>query len=530
MPKILIADKLSKEGVEIFKSGGPDYEVVCDFEITPEDLLRRIPEFDALVIRSRTRATADVIESGANLKVIGRAGVGLDNVDVPAATQRGVIVMNTPEGNTVSTAEHACALMVALSKNLAETTASMKAGKWEKKRFKGTELRDKVLGVIGLGRIGSIVAQRMQAFGMRVLAHDPHKTDEAIRDLDCEPASVAEICAQADFITLHTPKTEETANILSAERIKKMKRGSRIINCARGGLVDEQALAEALGSGHLAGAALDVYSAEPPSPEHPLFAIPNVILSPHLGAATSEAQELVAIDVARQIVDVLSGGPVVNAVNYPAVDPKILPKIRPHMDLAEHLGLAVSQLCEGSVRELKVTIAGEVTEYPTKPITLKAVRGFLRPTTDATINFVNALPLIEARGVKVVTRNEPSCDDFASVITVSAEASDGAITRVAGTIFGHREPRIIQLNDQRVDASPEGNLILIENRDVPGVVGAVGNLLAERRVNIAQMNLGCDEEGRRALTIVKVDQAVGQELLDEIRGLDNILSAKTLVL
>jgi D-3-phosphoglycerate dehydrogenase len=530
MPKILIADKLSKEGIAILESGGPDFEVVCDFEISHDDLVKKIASYDALVVRSRTTADAAVISAGTNLKVIGRAGVGLDNVDIDAATQRGVIVMNTPEGNTISTAEHTCALMIALSKNLAETTASMKAGKWEKKRFQGTELRGKTLGIIGLGRIGTNVAKRMQAFGMRVLAHDPYKTEAAIRDLDCEPATVDEICERADVITLHVPKTDETANVLSAERIAKMKKGARVINCARGGLIDEAALAKALAEGRLAGAALDVFAKEPADKENPLLGLPNVVLSPHIGAATSEAQEQVALDVARQIVDTLRGGPVVNAVNYPAVEPELLPKLRPMMDLAEDLGCAVSQLVEGPVTELKVTFAGDVAERPTKPVTLQAVRGFLKRTTDVTVNFVNAMPLIEARGVKVIERREPQHEDFTSLIIVSATDAEGRSTRVGGTLFGHRDPRIVILNDQRVDASPEGNLILITNRDVPGVVGAVGTLLAQRGVNIAQMNLGCDEAGRRALTIVKVDSKVGPHLIEELRRLDNILSVKSLVL
>jgi D-3-phosphoglycerate dehydrogenase / 2-oxoglutarate reductase len=530
MPRILISDKLSEEGLAILREGGDDFEVVCDFEISHEDLVKKIVDFDALVVRSRTTASADVIEAGDRLKVIGRAGVGLDNVDIPAATQRGVIVMNTPGGNTVSTAEHACALMIALSKNLAETTASMKSGKWEKKRFKGSELRGKVLGLVGMGRIGTIVAQRMQSFGLRVLAYDPYKTEAAIRDLDCEPATVDEIIEQADFITLHTPKTDETANIISAERIAKMKKGARLINCARGGLIDEEALAKAVEGGHLAGAALDVYSEEPPPADHPILALPNVVLSPHLGAATTEAQEQVAIDVARQIVDVLKGGPVINAVNYPAVDPEILPKIRPYMELAEHLGDAVGQLVEGSVKSLEVTVAGHVTRFPTRPITLKAVRGLLKRTTDIGINFVNAMPLAEDRGIEVVTRSEAHAPDFGTLITVCATSSDGEVTRAAGTSYGERELRIVHLMNQRVDASPEGNLILIENRDLPGVVGQVGTLLSENGANIGQMNLGVDEEGRRALTIVKVDQPITGELLDKLRDLDNILSAKALVL
>lgn len=529
MPKILIADKLSDEGVEIFKAGGPDFEVVCDFEITPEDLVKRIAEFDALVVRSRSKATPEVIEAGKKLKVIGRAGVGLDNVDIPTATKCGVIVMNTPGGNTVSTAEHACALMIALAKNLAETTASMKEGKWEKKKFKGTELRGKTLGVIGLGRIGTIVAQRMQAFGMKVMGYDPYKTEQAIRDIDCEPATVDEICEKADFITLHTPKTEETSNIINAERIAKMKKGTRVINCARGGLVDEDALVKALESGHLAGAALDVFNPEPPVADHPIFKLNNVVLSPHLGAATVEAQEQVAIDVAYQIVDVLKNGPVVNAVNYPAVDPELLPKIRPFMDLAEHLGCAVSQLVAGPVKGLKVVISGDVTVYPTRPIMLKAVRGYLKRTTDMTINFVNALPLLEDRGIKVVSQNEPEAESYDSLITVTAETADGKATSVSGTLFGSGA-RIVTLEGQRVDASPEGNLLLIENRDVPGVVGEVGMLLAKRKINIGQMNLGVDDEGRRALTIVKVDQDIEKSVMDELRALENILSARLLKL
>jgi D-3-phosphoglycerate dehydrogenase len=421
--------------------------------------------------------------------------------------------------------------MIALAKNLAETTASMRAGKWEKKRFQGSELNGKTLGVIGLGRIGAIVARRMQGFGMKVIAHDPYKTEDAIRDLDCEPATIDEICERADFITLHTPKTSETANVIGPERLAKMKKGARLVNCARGGLVDEAALAKALESGHLAGAALDVFEAEPPDPKNPLLALPNVVMSPHLGAATTEAQEQVAVDVAKQIVDALRGGPVINAVNYPSIDPEIIPKIRPHMDLAHALGCAINQLCKGTkTKALEIAIAGDVTEYPVRPIALEVMRGFLKRTSDVTINYVNAIPLIEARGIKPTTVTKPECEDFSSLITVRATGTEGEVAEMSGTLYSQREPRIVRLNQQRVDASPEGNLILIENRDVPGVVGAVGTLLAKHGVNIGQLNLGVDEQGRRALTIVKVDQPVDDAVIEGLSGLDNILSVRALTL
>jgi D-3-phosphoglycerate dehydrogenase len=342
---------------------------------------------------------------------------------------------------------------------------------------------------------------------------------------------VDEICERADFITLHTPKTPETANILSAERIASMKRGARIVNCARGGLLDEKALVEALKSGHLAGAALDVFADEPIEGNHPILELSNVVLSPHLGAATVEAQEAVAVDVAMQIVDTLKGGPVINAVNYPSLDPELIPRLRPYMDLTHQLGSAVNQLCKGTkTKELVIKIVGEVTKYPVRPITLEAIRGFLKRTSDVPINFVNAIPLAEARGIKPSTISEPESEDFPTLITVKAVSTQGDIVEMAGTLYSHGEPRIVSYNGQRIDMSPAGNVLVIENRDVPGVVGAVGTLLAQHRVNIAQMNLGVDSEGRRALMFVMIDKAAEEKVLNELNGLENILSVRQLAL
>lgn len=528
MTRILVSDKISDEGLAILRASG--FEVVYKPEISHEDLVREIADYDALVIRSRTTVTADVLQNAKRLKVVGRAGVGLDNVDVKTATKLGIIVMNTPGGNTISTAEHTMAMLTSLARMIPQADRSMKEGKWDKKKFVGVELFRKTLGVVGLGRIGTEVAKRALAYGMTVMAYDPYISTEVAKKLGVLPASVEEICRQADFITVHVPLNDQTRNLIDRPQIELMKPTVRLINCARGGIINEEALIEALQTGRIAGAALDVFTQEPLPADHPLRRLDNVVLTPHLGASTSEAQEGVAREVAEQIVDALSGRMIRNAVNAPSVDPAILEQLRPYIDLARRMGKFISQFIGKPARVFKVYYSGAVLDYPTAPVTTAALMGFLEPITEATVNFVNAGPIAHERGIEVVELKSTELHGYANLVTVEVEAEDGSKNWVGGTLFTRERPRIVLINDKSFDVVPEGNLIVIENRDVPGIVGSVGTLLGKHAINIAQMTWGRTEAGKDAITVINVDQDVPRHVLDELTRLPNILSAKLIVI
>ena len=514
IPKVLVADPISERGVAELAEGRL-LEVDVHTGKSEAELFKIIGQYEGLVVRSQTKVTAALLEAASKLKVVGRAGVGVDNVDVDAATKRGVIVMNTPGGNTVSTAEHAFSLMMAISRNIPQADASVKAGRWDRKSFEGVELHGKTLAILGMGRIGTEVATRAQAFGMRVLVYDPYLSAARAKSLHVELVErLDEIIPQADYITVHMPLTAETKHMLNAERLAKARKGVRIINCARGGLVDEAALYEALKSRHVAAAALDVFEQEPPPADFALRELPNVVFTPHLGASTAEAQESVGIEVAQQIRAAILQGEIRNAVNMPSVDAKTMAQIAPYAALGEKLGLFLSQLSSKRCSALNVNYQGKINDLNTKPVSRAILLGFLRQAGGEEVNIVNAPGFAQHLGLKVTESSESVSPDFAELIELTATGEGGWIS-VAGTFFGST-PRIVKINGQHVEARPEGVLCIFENRDRPGIVGEVGTLFGKHGVNIASMSLSRNEAGGRALTVLNLDSIPGPDLVKEL--------------
>jgi len=525
--KVLVSDPVSETGIAELLGNG-ELDVTVKTGLKEDQLLEIIPEFSALVVRSQTKVNARVIEAATKLKVVGRAGVGVDNVDVEAATKRGIIVMNTPGGNTISTAEHAFSLMMSLARSIPQAHATVKAGKWDRKNFEGVELYGKTLAVLGMGRIGTEYARRAMAFGMKVLAFDPYLSASRARTLQVELVeSLDDILPRADFITLHMPVTPETRHMLGAAQIAKMKKSVRIINCARGGLIDEAALYEALKNGQVAGAALDVYEVEPPPADFPLRDLPNIIFTPHLGASTAEAQESVGIEVAQQIRSALLEGEIRNAVNMPNIDAKTLAIIGPQLALGEKLGQFLSQLAPKRCDSLNINYSGKINEVDTTPITRAVLKGFLQAVYGSEVNSVNAASLAETLGVKITESRINTPGDFTELIEVSA--TDTIKVSVAGTFFG-ATPRIVKINDRHVEAKPEGALLVLENRDRPGIVGLIGSLMGTHKVNIASMSLSRNEIGGSALTVLNVDTAPSEAVLKEMLAVEDIYSAKVVQL
>ncbi|WP_336978320.1 phosphoglycerate dehydrogenase [Altererythrobacter fulvus] len=522
-PKVLISDKMDPNAARIFEARGCDVDVITGE--TPEQLIARIGDYDGLAIRSSTKVTKEVLDAAKNLKVIGRAGIGVDNVDIPYASAKGVVVMNTPFGNSITTAEHAIALMFALARQLPEADASTQAGKWEKNRFMGVELTGKTLGLIGAGNIGGIVADRALGLRMKVVAYDPFLSAERAVELGIEKVELDDLLARADFITLHTPLTDQTRNILSKENIAKTKKGVRIINCARGGLVDEAALKEALDSGHVAGAALDVFAVEP-AKESPLFGTPNFICTPHLGASTNEAQVNVALQVADQLSDFLVNGGVTNALNMPSLSAEEAPKLKPYMALAEKLGSLLGQLTHGSVPRISIHTEGAATELNAKPIVAAVLAGFLRVHSD-TVNMVNAPFLAKERGLEVREVKTEREGDYHTLIRVSVK-TDAGERSVAGTLFSNSQPRLIELFGIKVEAELTGHMLYIVNEDAPGFIGRIGTLLGENSINIGTFNLGRLAAGGEAVLLLSVDTPVPAEVLEKARSLPGVKRAMPL--
>ncbi len=523
MPKVLIADKLSPAAVAIFKERGVDADVKTG--LSKEDLLKIIDQYDGIAIRSATKVTADVIKAAKNLKVVGRAGIGVDNVDIPAATAAGVIVMNTPFGNSITTAEHAIALMMALARELPAANASTQAGKWEKNRFMGVELTGKTLGLIGAGNIGSIVADRAKGLKMRVVAFDPFLSPERAADMGVEKVELNDLLARADFITLHTPLTDQTRNIISADAINKMKKGVRIINCARGGLIDEAALKAALDSGHVAGAALDVFEEEP-AKTNILFGNEKVVATPHLGASTSEAQENVALQVAEQISDYLLTGAITNALNMPSISAQEATRVKPWIMLAEKLGAFAGQLTETSLEAVEILYEGTVSGLNTRALTQAALAGLLKPQL-VDVNMVNAPIVAKERGIKIseVRRDQQGIYDGYIKITVTA----GGLTRsVAGTVFSDGRPRLIQVKDINLEAEFAKHVLYVTNEDKPGFIGRLGTILGDNKVNIANFTLGRTAAGSDAIALIEVDGDVDEKVVTEIRNLPLVKQVKAL--
>ncbi|HEY0084563.1 MAG TPA: phosphoglycerate dehydrogenase [Allosphingosinicella sp.] len=518
MPKVLISDQMDPKAAEVFRAAG--IEVDEKPGLSKDELKAIIGGYDGLAIRSATKVTADVLDSATNLKVVGRAGIGVDNVDIPAASARGVVVMNTPFGNSITTAEHAIALMFALARELPQADASTQAGKWEKNRFMGVELTSKTLGLIGAGNIGSIVADRARGLRMKVIGFDPFLTPERAVALGIEKVELDELLGRADFITLHTPLTDQTRNILSRENLAKTKRGVRIINCARGGLIDEAALKDALESGQVAGAALDVF-AEEPAKANPLFGTPGLVATPHLGASTTEAQVNVAIQVAEQIAEYLTRGGVTNALNMPSLSAEEAPKLRPYMALAEKLGSLVGQLAHGSLSGLSIETEGAAAELNMKPIAGAVLAGFMRVHSDS-VNMVNAPLLAKERGLDVREVRHDREGDYHTLLRVSAATAAGERS-VAGTLFGNAAPRLVEIFGIRVEAELEGDMIYIVNEDAPGFIGRLGTALGEAGINIGTFSLGRRAAGGEAVALISVDSPVKADVTARLAALPGVM-------
>jgi len=527
-PKVLIADPISQRGVEELSRDGA-LAVSLQTKLNEAKLIEIIPQFSALVVRSETKVTANVLTAGTGLRVIGRAGVGVDNVDVETATRRGVIVLNAPGGNTVSTAEHAFSLLLCVARKIPQADASVRGQSWERKNFQGVELYNKTLGVIGMGRIGSELARRAIAFGMRVIAYDPYLSVTRARSLQVELVDeVDDLLANSDFISLHTPLTSETRHILDARRLQKTKCGVRIINCARGGLIDEVALAKGLQDRHVAAAALDVFEVEPLPNDSPLRSAPNLILTPHLGASTAEAQESVGIEIAQSIRAALLEGTIRNAVNMPNLDAKTLSIIGPHLRFGEKLGRFLSQIAPRRVDTLNINYSGKVNEVDTTAISRAVLKGFLQLAGGSEVNEVNAPALAESLGLKVTETRLSAVGDYTDLLELSASA-EGKTISVGGAFFG-ATPRIVSVNSRPVEARPHGVILILENTDRPGMVGRIGTLLGDHGVNIATMSLSRNQAGGTALTVLNLDTAPTEELLGEIRASGDIHSAQVIQL
>ncbi|MBE9503804.1 MAG: phosphoglycerate dehydrogenase [Proteobacteria bacterium] len=528
MPKVLISDKMSSKALEVF-SRYPEIEVDIKIGMTPDELKAVVGQYDGLAIRSATKVKADIIAAATNLKVIGRAGIGVDNVDIPEASKKGIVVMNTPFGNTVTTAEHAISMMLSLAREIPEATASTKAAKWEKSRFMGVEITGKTLGVIGTGNIGSIVVDRAQGLKMDVIAYDPFISQERAEQMGITLVDLDEFYGRADFISIHTPLTDTTRNMINAEAFKKMKEGVLIINCARGGIINETDLAEAIKSKKVRGAALDVFEKEPVDADNPLLSLPQVICSPHLGASTDEAQENVAIQVAEQIAEYLTKGIVKNALNIPSVSSDELPKLQPYLTLAEKLGSTLGQLSESGMKKVIIEYSGEVSEFNLTPVTTTILKSLLEPILQESVNLVNAPLMAKERGVEVVEMKSSEAQSFNSLIKVTL-VTDKRDRSVAGTLFHHKEPRIVQIDGIDVETIPTGNILFIYNEDKPGIIGNVGSLLGDANVNIASFQLGRDLDKKRAVSMVNVDEKVSDKTLAHLRDLADILEVKQVTL
>ncbi|MCS7269284.1 MAG: phosphoglycerate dehydrogenase [Geminicoccaceae bacterium] len=523
MPRVLVADELSPAALEVFERRG----VVADVRtgLGKDRLIAVIKDYDGLVVRSATKVTAEVLAAAERLQVVGRAGIGVDNIDLEAATARGVIVMNTPFGNAVTTAEHTISLMLAMCRQIPAADRSTRAGKWEKSRFLGVELMGKTLGLIGCGNIGSIVADRAQGLKMRVIVYDPYLGPERAKELGVEKVELDELLARADIISLHTPLTDQTRNILSRERLARTKRGVRIVNCARGGLLDEEALAELVKSGHIAGAALDVF-AEEPLRASPLFELEQVVLTPHLGASTREAQENVAIQIAEQICDYLTTGAIVNALNMPSVTAEEAPRLKPYMRLCEQLGSFAGQLTETGLKAVTITYAGKAATLNTKPLTQVCLAALLRPLLDS-VNMVNAPAVARQRDIAVTTSQREQIEGYQTLVTLEVVTERGPRT-VSGTLFQDAEPRVVEVRGIPMEARLGPHMLFVRNQDKPGFIGALGKTLGDAEINIATFHLGRDRPGGDAIALVEVDGPIPDAVVEQVRRLPNVIQVKAL--
>ncbi|MBW2366717.1 MAG: phosphoglycerate dehydrogenase [Deltaproteobacteria bacterium] len=519
--RVLVSDNLGEIGIQMFQEAeGIDVDV--NTGLSPEALKEIIGEYDALVIRSATKVTEDLLSAANKLKVVGRAGIGLDNVEIPAATKRGVVVMNTPGGNVITTAEHTISMMLSLTRNIPQGTATLKGGQWAKKLLQGREVYNKFLGVVGFGKIGSIVADRARGLKMKVIVYDPFVTPDQIEKAGFEYAPLETLYQRADYITVHVPKLKNTIGLLNKSAFDRMKTGVMIINCARGGIVNETDLRDAIQSGKVAGAALDVFEIEPPG-DHPLFELDRVICTPHLGASTLEAQTNVAVAVAQQIIDYLKNGTILNAVNVPAVTGELLEKLSPFLHLGDSIGALQAQMIPGPIAEVAIEYTGDFYGLDLAPVTIAILKGLLTPVVKDDVNFVNAKVLADERGIKVTEAAQSTVEDYSNLITVKVLADDKS-NSVAGTIFGKKDPRIVMINNFRLELIPDGHLALIVNRDIPGSIGEIGSVLGARNINIGRMHVGQDAEGERNIIFIQADTSISESVADELRKLRTVKS------
>ena len=521
--KILISDSLSSHGIGILQKAG--FEVDVKTKLPKEELLKIIKEYDGLIVRSGTKVTEDVIAAAERLKVIGRAGSGLDNVNTPAATRRGIVVMNTPGGNTVTTAEHTMAMIFAMTRRIPQATATLKAGHWDKERFMGVELYNKTLGVVGIGQIGGYLAKLAQGVAMNVIAFDPYLAPERAKDMGVEVVELDELFRRADIISVHTPLTPETRSLINRSAIEQMKSGVMIVNCARGGIINESDLAEALQTKKIAAAAFDVFEEEPIKADHPLLSLDNFICTPHIGASTTEAQENVAVGIAEQIVEYFSKGIARGAVNIPSVPPELLPRLQPYISLAETVGLLQAQLYEGGLERVTVEYHGEVSSQPVASLTVAVLKGLFTPILEDAVNCVNAPVIAKERGIEVKEVTSQDAGDFISVIRVRVE-SGNKTHHLAGTLFHRKDPRIVEIDNFQVEILPKGHMLLIVNEDQPGVIGTVGLVLGHHGVNIARMQCSREERGGRALLMIGTDEPLPQPAIDTMKATPHVLSVR----
>ena len=521
--KVLVSDPLSPQGLDLLAKE-VDFEVDIKTELTPDELIERIGDYDALIIRSTTKVTTEVIEAAKRLKVVGRAGVGVDNVDVEAATRHGILVVNTPTGNTISAAEHTLTMMLALARNIVPASVSLKKGEWTRSKFTGVELYGKVLGVIGLGKIGSEVVHRAQAFGMETIAFDPYISSEAAEKLGIRLVKREELLKGADYISIHTPLIPETYHSISTHEIALMKPTCRLINCARGGIIDEAALYIALKEGRIAAAALDVFEDEPPI-DNPLLTLENLLVTPHLGASTAEAQTHVAIEIAQQVINALRGLPVTNAVNQPKMDWQTIEVFGPYLTLAEKIGSFQAQIVEGQISEIQIHYRGDLFNEDITPITVALQKGLLTPVLQTNVNYVNAPFIIKQRGIRVTETKSHSEGNFANSITITV-VTDQAERTIEGTTFGQKDLRIVRIDQHHVNAKPEGYMILIYNQDQPGMIGMLGTILGNHHINISDMTVGRSHIGERAVMVINVDSQAPREVLQHIANQNRIYFVK----
>jgi D-3-phosphoglycerate dehydrogenase len=525
MIKILVSDPLSEKGLKILRDV-LEFQVDVKTDLKPEDIKAIIKDYDALVVRSATKVTKEVINAGLKLKVIGRAGVGLDNVDLDAATAKGIIVMNTPAGNTISTAEHTFSMILSLSRKIPQASFSMKNKEWKRSKFMGVEVYNKVLGIVGFGRIGKEVAKRALSFEMKVLAYDPFLSKEVAEGLGVEVVELKEIFEKADYITVHTPLTDETRHMISTKEFAMMKKGVRVINCARGGIIDEVALKAAIDEGKVAGAAIDVFEQEPPQ-DYALAASENVIATPHLGASTEEAQVNVAIEVAEIIRDALLGKGIRNAANYPCLKPEESKIIEPYINLADKLGAFSSQLTEGRIQELNISYFGEIAQHDLAPVTLAIAKGVLSPILQETVNFINAVSLAKERGIKINEVKSTKEAEFVTLIQLEIK-TDKESKKVCGTLSSNKQPRIVKIDEYYVEFYPIGEMLFVRNWDRPGLIGNLGSLMGKHNINIAAMTFGRDEPGGKAISVLNIDSPATPEVIEKIKKTENILAVKVI--